>query len=203
MKSRLKPLAVLAACAFLAAPGLSRAALSDPAAMTVDAFDHTLIDVMKEGPALGARGRYRKLEPAVREAFDLPLMTKFAVGPSWNTMSASDRENLIRAFTRLTTASYAHNFDRYGGERFEVNPTVQIRGPDKIVETKLTPAGRAPVDLIYRMRSGPGGWKIVDVYYGAISQLTTRRSDFAAPLASGGAKGLIAHLDAASDKLMR
>jgi phospholipid transport system substrate-binding protein len=203
MKSRLKPMAVLAACAVLAAPALSRAAQTDPAAMTVDTFDHTLIDVMKEGPALGAKGRYRKLEPAVQEAFDLPLMTRFAVGPSWNAMSASDRENLIKAFTRLTAASYAHNFDRYGGERFDVSPTVQTRGPDKIVRTKLAPPGRAPVDLIYRMRSGPGGWKIVDVYYGAISQLTTRRSDFAAPLANGGAKGLIAHLEAASDKLMR
>lgn len=203
MKSTFKPLAALAMCVSLAAPGMSRAALSDPAALRIDAFDHTLLEVMKDGPSLGAKGRYRKLEPAVQEAFDLPLMTRFAVGPSWSNLSASDRESLIKAFTRLTAASYAHNFDRFGGERFEVSPTVQTRGPDKIVQTTLTPPGRAPVDLIYRMRSGPGGWKIVDVYYGAISQLTTRRSDFAAPLAAGGAKGLIAHLEATSDKLMR
>jgi phospholipid transport system substrate-binding protein len=53
------------------------------------------------------------------------------------------------------------------------------------------------------MRQSDGVWKVVDVYYGAISQLTTRRSDFAAPLASGGAKGLIAHLETTSAKLMQ
>jgi phospholipid transport system substrate-binding protein len=53
------------------------------------------------------------------------------------------------------------------------------------------------------MRQTGVAWKVVDVYYGAISQLTTRRSDFAAPLASGGAKGLLAHLDEASAKLMQ
>ena len=52
------------------------------------------------------------------------------------------------------------------------------------------------------MRQTPEGWKIIDVYYGAISQLTTRRSDFAGPVASGGAKGSLAHLDTLTAKLV-
>ena len=59
------------------------------------------------------------------------------------------------------------------------------------------------VNLMYRMRESSGSWKIIDVYYGSISQLTTRRSDFAAPIASSGAAGLIAHLNALSDDLLR
>jgi phospholipid transport system substrate-binding protein len=118
-------------------------------------------------------------------------------------MSDADHQALIRAFTRLTAASYAHNFDRFDGERFEVIPTVETRGPDKIVQTRLYPSGKAPVNLVYRMRQSEGRWKVVDVYYDAISQLTTRRSDFAAPLASGGEKGLLAHLDEASAKLLQ
>lgn len=59
------------------------------------------------------------------------------------------------------------------------------------------------MNLIYRMRESAGSWKILDVYYGSISQLTTRRSDFAASLATGGAAGLVAHLNALSDDLMR
>ena len=61
----------------------------------------------------------------------------------------------------------------------------------------------APVALSYRMRESAGAWRIIDVYFGAISQLTTRRSDFAAPLAAGGAKGLITHLNTLSDDLMK
>ena len=175
---------------------------SDPAAARIDSFDQTLIEVLKAGPGLGPKGRYQKLAPAIQASFDLPLMTQFAVGPAWATMSDADHQALITAFARLSTASYAHNFDRFSGQKFDIDPDVTTRGPDKIVKSRLT-SGAKTVQLIYRMRQSGGGWKIVDVYYDAISQLTTRRSDFAAPLAAGGAKGLLAHLNATADKLLQ
>jgi phospholipid transport system substrate-binding protein len=199
MTARFAP-AALAVLAVAVAPA-ARAA--DPAAVRIEAFDRALVDVMKQGPALGPRGRFRRLEPVVEDAFDLPLMTRYAVGRDWNDMSAADHAALVRAFARLSAASYAHNFDRYGGERFEVLPTVQTRGPDKVVTSRLTPSSGAPVSLSYRMQLSGGTWKIVDVYYGAISQLANRRADFAAPLAAGGAKGLEAHLDALVAKLLQ
>jgi phospholipid transport system substrate-binding protein len=77
------------------------------------------------------------------------------------------------------------------------------RGIDKVVQTRLIPGHDQPVSLIYRMRESGGVWKIIDVYYGSISQLTTRRSDFAGPVASGGAQALITHLNSLSDDLMK
>ena len=183
--------------------GPATAAASDPAAARIEAFNSSLISIMKDGPSLGVMGRYRRFQPVVEDAFDLPLMTRFAVGPSWAGMSEAERQALIRAFTRLTVASYAHNFDRFDGQQFEVIPNVQTRGPDRIVQSKLTPRGKDSVALVYRMRQNGGAWKIVDIYYDAISQLTTRRSDFAAPLAAGGEKGLVAHIDEASAKLLK
>ncbi len=200
----LRSILVLASLgASLALGPIARATPFDPAAARIEAFDRSLIDTMKQGPSLGVKGRYRKLEPIIEETFDLPVMTQFAVGPSWAGLSAGDRQALVKAFTRLSIASYAHNFDRFGGERFDVDPKVQTRGADKIVQAHLAAPGGKLVNLIYRMRQSPGGWKIVDVYFDAISQLTTRRSDFAAPLAAGGAKGLLAHLNATSDKLLQ
>jgi phospholipid transport system substrate-binding protein len=200
-----RPLLTLAAVALAltAQAPIARAAAADPAAMRIEAFDRALLQTMKAGPALGAQGRYRKLAPAVEEAFDLPVMTRFAVGPAWSTMSEADRQALVKAFTRLSIASYAHNFDRFGGERLDVDAKVESRGPDRIVQSHLVQPGGKTVALTYRMRQSSAGWKIVDVYYGAISQLTTRRSDFAAPLAAGGAKGLLAHLATTSDKLLQ
>ena len=204
LNSRWAGLAPLVLAGLALAPAAATASANDPAAARIEAFDRSLVAVMKEGPSLGARGRYRKLEPVVQEAFDLPLMTRYAVGPTaWNAMSEADHQALVRAFTKLTAASYAHTFDHFAGERFDVSPDVQTRGADKVVQTRLTPGSGASVQLIYRMRQAGGAWKIVDVYYGAVSQLTTRRSDFAAPLAAGGAKGLLAHLDAASAKLLQ
>ncbi len=199
---RLSPFAaVLGALAIAAAPALG-AAPADPAAARIETLDKALIETLRQGQALGPKGRYRKLEPVIEAAFDLPQMTRIAVGPTWNTLSAADQDALVKAFTRLTVASYAHNFDKFGGETFTLDPNVQTRGADKVVKSVLTPGSGAPVNLTYRMRLSGGAWKIIDVYYGSISQLTTRRADFAAPLASGGAKGLVAHLDGLSDKLL-
>jgi phospholipid transport system substrate-binding protein len=194
-------LVLMAVLAVSLAP--ARAAAADPAAGEIEAFQGELLATMKAGPSLGPEGRFKRLTPVVERAFDLPVMTRFAVGPDWSRMSEADHRALIAAFTRLSAASYAKNFNRWSGEKLTVDPNVVTRGTDKIVRAQIVPASGAPTDLMYRMRQDAGAWKIVDVYYGAISQLTTRRSDFAASLAAGGAPGLEKHLDALVDKLLK
>jgi len=170
----------------------------------VESLNNALLATMKAGAAAeSTAGRYRKLAPVVDKVFDLRAMTAFAVGPKWSGFSADEQAAAIAGFTRLTVASYVHNFNAFGGERFDTDPNVVTRGVDKVVQTRLIAPGKEPVALNYRMRNAANAWKIIDVYYGAISQLTIRRSDFAAPLAAGGARGLIAHLNSLSDDLSK
>jgi phospholipid transport system substrate-binding protein len=191
--------------AVLGVPSAARAAPADPAAQQIEALDAALLETMKAAKAgQSARERYRKLEPAVARAFDFATMTRFAVGPTWASIPPAQQQQLIAALQRLTVASYVHNFNGYSGERFEIDPKVVTRGPDKVVTTHLISPGEAPVPIAYRMRESGGTWKIIDVFYnGAISQLTTRRADFAATLASGGAPALLAHINALVDKQMK
>jgi phospholipid transport system substrate-binding protein len=170
-------------------------AASDPAASQIAAFDNALLDTMKQGASLGAKGRYHKLEPVIQRTFDLPAMAKFAVGPAWSTFTPAQQHDVIEAFGKLTIASYARNFSGYGGEHFDLDPNVVTRGPDKLVSTHLDRPHNGPVSLLYRMRDNGGEWKVIDIYFNNISQLTTRRSDFAGPVTSGGAAGLISHLN--------
>jgi phospholipid transport system substrate-binding protein len=197
-----KRLSLTLALAFALVAGVAHAA-ADPAAGQVESFDNALLESMKAGSSLGAAERYRKLAPVIEHTFDLPAMTRFAVGPAWTSFSPAQQQAVVAAFTRLTTASYTHNFHAFGGERFEIDPNVVTRGPDKIVQTHMIRPHDGPVALLYRMRSSGGAWKVIDIYYGSISQLTTRRSDFAASIASGGASALIAHLNALSQDLMK
>jgi phospholipid transport system substrate-binding protein len=198
-----RPFPALFAAALLAAPMAAQAQASDPAASVIDRLDQSLIDTMKDAKRLGPQGRYQRLEPVIVQTFDLPQMTRFAVGPSWTTLSPADQQALVRAFTRMTVANYAHNFDGYGGERFTIEPQVETRGPDKLVRTRLTSSGSAPTSLTYRMRQSGGGWKVIDVYYnGAVSSLTGQRSEFASTLRSGGAPALVRKLENRSKELM-
>jgi phospholipid transport system substrate-binding protein len=194
--------AMLLAIPLLGSPILAAHAAGDPVAQ-IEALDHALLESMRAGPAMNPSDRYQLLAPAIERAFDLPAMTAFAVGGAWSTFTPGEQQATISAFTRLTVSSYAHNFRTFAGERFEVDPTVADRGPDKIVQSQLKLPHDVPVSLVYRMRESGGSWRIIDVYYGAISQLTTRRSDFATSLTAGGASTLITHLNSLSDDLMK
>src|SRR5580704_6027195 len=119
-------------------------AAADPGASKIEALDAALLDSMKAGSVSTAE-RYRRLAPVVERTFDLPVMTQFAVGPAWSGFTPAQQQAAIAAFTKLTVASYAHNFSAYGGERFEVDPNVVTRGPDKIVNTHLIRLHDAPV----------------------------------------------------------
>jgi phospholipid transport system substrate-binding protein len=195
-------LGAILATATLAQPLTALGEATDPAAQQIEAFDASLIDAMKLGKA-GPERRYQKLEPAITKAFDLPTMARFAVGPTWTTLSSADQAGVGKAFNRMTVATYAHNFDNYSGERFVVD-NVETRGPDKLVHTRLISPGSAPVTLVYRMRQAGGAWKVIDVYYnGAVSSLTGQRSEFSSTLKAGGAPALIKKLTTQADGLLK
>jgi phospholipid transport system substrate-binding protein len=192
----------MASAAAICLAGAAYAQASDPAAAKIDTLDAALIKTMQAGKAAGTSGRAKVIGPAVEQTFDLPFMTRVAVGADWTKMSPADQDALLKAYSHYAVATLAKNFSDYSGQKLELDGAVQTRGLDKVVKTKLTGSG-SPVTLAYRMRQDGGSWKVIDVYYNStISQITTQRSDFASTLSSGGAKALIAKLDAQTDKLL-
>ena len=200
MNSLLSRLAIVAALLFAAAPAASAA---DPAVATVQGFYDTLLASMKGGKALGAQGRFAKLKPAVDQAFDIGTMIKYSVGESWATTAPADQKALTDAFERMTAAQYAGNFDSFGGEKFVVDPDVQVRGTDRYVSSKLV-ASDQTVTFIYRLRQFGSSWRIIDILLeGNISQLAVYRSDFAATVKAGGAAALVTKINALADKALK
>jgi phospholipid transport system substrate-binding protein len=179
-------------CGVLAA---GRAALPLSAQDSVRSFYEVLLATMKNGPALGQSGRYAALAPVVNNVFDVPFMARLAVGPSWDTLSPIQQQQIVTAFGRYVSATYADRFDSYSGEELQVTGD-EPYGEGVIVETKIVKAGRDPVTINYMMRQRQGVWQISDVYLdGTISQLATQRSEFHSILARQGVDGLISTLD--------
>jgi phospholipid transport system substrate-binding protein len=189
------------AATFAATPAAAQAPADDPAAVQVGKLDEALLAAMKQAKSLGAKGRFTRLEPTIAEVFDLPTMTRFAVGPTWSTLQPAQQQELVKAFSRMTVATYAHNFDGYGGQKFNL-VSVDTRGPDKLVHTVLV-GGSDKTNLVYRMRQSGGTWKVIDVYYnGAVSSLLGKRSEYATTLKTGGAPALVKKLNASADDLL-
>ena len=180
------------------------AAAVDPAAARITDFYAALLESMKAAQQLSPKARYDKLEPAVRTAFDLPAMTRIAVGPAWTSATPDQQQALLKQFARVTIATYANRFDGYSGERFVVEPDAeQARGDNRLVRSRLLQTQGDPVVLNYLTHETGDGWKAIDVYLnGTISELATRRSEFGALLRNGGAEAVIESLRQRADKLL-
>ena len=106
-----------------------------------------------------------------------------------------------RRFPRYTIAIYANRFDSYNGQKLEV--TGEQPAPSGVmVRSQIIKASGEPVKVDYIMRRNGDGWLISDIYLdGAISEVATRRSEFAAILRTDGIDGLIAALNRKADSL--
>jgi phospholipid transport system substrate-binding protein len=174
------------------APQAWLGATQEPPTTIIASFYDALLAAMREGPALGFQGRSERLAPAIRRAFDLPLMTRLMVGPQWANLTPTQQQQLVSAFSDFSIATYANRFDEYSGERFQVDPNPTQTSSGAIVHTKLVKSDGEPVQLDYLMRQTEAGWQIIDVYLsGTVSELATRRSEFSAVMRRGGADALV------------
>jgi phospholipid transport system substrate-binding protein len=161
----------------------------------------TLLDTMKNGGTLGQSGRYAQLAPVIRRTFDLPLMARLSVGPIWATLTEAQQQQVTDSYGRYISAIYAERFDSYHGQKLQV--TGQDPAPSGVlVRSRIVKADGDPVTVDYLMQQRGDTWLIADIYLdGTISELATRRSEFAAIIRDQGIDGLIAALNRKADML--
>jgi phospholipid transport system substrate-binding protein len=168
---------------------------------TVQALYDALISTMKNGRTLGQSGRFTQLEPVIRRTFDVPAMARLSVGPSWASLSEAQRQQVVESFGRYISAIYADRFDSYAGQKLQVTGE-QPNATGVMVRSQIVKANGEPVKVDYMMRRNGEGWLISDIYLdGAISEVATRRSEFAAILRTDGVDGLVAALNRKADIL--
>ena len=181
----------------------SAAALAPDPQANVRGFYDTLLTAMKNGPTLGQSGRYARLAPVVDRLFDIPSMTRLAIGPTWATLSPAQQQQLVEAFRHYVAATYADRFDSWSGEQLRVTGERPYNA-DVIVQTKIVKTNGETTTLDYLMHQNQGTWQISDVYLdGPISQLAIQRSEFHSILRRDGVDGLVMALNRKTDLLSK
>ncbi|MDP6786386.1 MAG: ABC transporter substrate-binding protein [Rhodospirillales bacterium] len=169
----------------------------------VEEFQASLLSVMKEAEALGLKGRYTRLAPAIERAFDLPLMMRIAIGSYWNQTTADQRTRLASAFKRMSVSTLATFITGYSGERFETIGEGPGRQDVHLVKTRIVDPDGSDVALTYVAKRSAGGWDLIDVVVDAgISELAVRQSEYRLILKKRGIEGLIRALNAKADQLI-
>ena len=178
-----------------------RAQTPSAAVAKIQTYYQQLMPTIQQAARLSVRERDRRFTPVFAAVFDMPTMTRLAVGPAWKTFSAEQQAAVRDAFAQFIVADYASQIKDYSGESFVVDPqtTPESRGGGEIVKTKLLQPGGRTVNINYLVR----GERVIDIYLnGTISDLATRRDEFASIIASGGADGLIKKLRDRTETLL-
>jgi len=174
---------------------------ASPASARIEKYYEDLMPTIRQANKLTVRERDKRFAPAITSAFDLPTMTRLAVGPPWKSFTPAQQAAAQEAFTRFIVADYASQIDDYSGEKFVVDPQTvpETRGGGEIVKTRLQQASGRTVIINYLVRNG----RVIDVYLnGTISDLATRRDEFASIIAAGGADGLVKRLHERTQTLL-
>jgi phospholipid transport system substrate-binding protein len=171
-------------------------ARADAPAEPVDRLHDTLLALMKDGPRLGFDGRARTLAEIIPQVYDMPGMTRAAIGAQASKLTPEQLDKVTQAFTHYTVATYARQFESWDGERFETGAAMPAHGGGTLVPTRIIPAKGDATKLTYLVRPTDQGWRIEDVLLdGTISQLAVRRAEFQAVMKLRGADGLAESLD--------
>jgi phospholipid transport system substrate-binding protein len=178
-----------------------RAQAPSAAVVKIQTYYQQLMPTIRQAGQLSVRERDKRFTPVISAVFDLGTMTRLAVGPTWRSFSPEQQAAARDAFARFIVADYASQIKDYSGESFVVDPQTipETRGGGEIVKTRLLQPGGRTVSINYLVR----GERVIDIYLnGTISDLATRRDEFASIIASGGADALIKRLQDRTETLL-
>jgi phospholipid transport system substrate-binding protein len=183
---------LLVLCTIMVLPMPIRGETPEPA-QVISRFNVALIEAMRGGKELGFSGRYQLLEPVVTETFLLPYMASISVGRHWKTLTEEQQRQFEEIYAAWSIASYAKNFGKYAGERFEITNQSQTAGGAAVLSKLLNSKGEK-TEFEYRLRLTEGVWRIVDLRISGVSQLANTRAQFVSVLDKDGFDELVAAL---------
>lgn len=161
----------------------------------VEQFQAELIDVMKNGKKLGFSGRYDKLKEAVSNSHDLNKIARIVVGKEWEKLNSEQQDELVDVFSRLSIASYAHNFNDYSGEKFTFESEEETTRGGVVVHSRLTVPDDKPVKFDYMLKEKGNSWRIINIIANGVSDLALKRSEYTTILQREGFDALMAKIN--------
>lgn len=153
------------------------------------------MDAYKTGTDLSAEDKANNAKikrDIITGTFDLRELCRLALDKHWGGLSAAEQNNFVALMTDLleTKALFSKEQTKTRGKAY----TVQYLGDTYLQEktrartrTKVVvPKENVKVDIEYKMKKDPGGWKIFDVVVDDASLVENYRYQFDAIISKNG-----------------
>jgi len=176
---------------------------TEAASQVVKGFQAELLKVMQEGDKLSFEQRFEQLKPVVLKSHDLAKITRIVVSKEWKKLTKEQKRELIRKFSTLSIASYAHYFDSYSGQSFTVESAKQLSPVQIYVRTLLVLPDDKDVTMDYLLKKSNDQWRIINIITNGVSDLALKRSEYVAVLQKSGFDVLLAELSVKIEKFSK
>ncbi len=164
------------------------------------AVANNMLTAVKEDPA-AINGQSAAIAELVREYalpyIDMEKTTRLSAGRYWRDASASQKQELVQAFTGTLIRTYSGAFTKVT-DNTSIN-LLPFRGDpnatDAVVRTTITMPNSPAVAIDYRLGRVDSGWKLYDLNVEGIWLIQNYRNQFADEIQRSGIDGLIAALN--------
>lgn len=133
--------------------------------------------------------RNKRFRDMLSNAFDIPRVSGFLLGPYRRKASDEDLSAFQAALEDNVVVTYAWRFSEYNGEKFTVGGVQDGRRGAKVVSSTLSQTdGGAPIAIDWVVTETPEGWRIFDIGIEGLSLLVTQRDEYVSVIRRNGGK---------------
>ena len=166
-----------------------------PALGTVDRFQATLLEVMKQGSALDYSTRSDRLLTAVTEDFDVDYVARKVIDAHWASLAPEQRAQFQAQLTRMAVATLAARFNSYRGEEFRIVSSETFASGKEYIRCAYRYPEGDEVKVDYLLHETPQGWQIVNVWFDGVSVTSIQREEFSRVIETEGFDSLVAKFE--------
>lgn len=177
----------------MASLSVARAEEPSPALakQVVEKLNVVLIDVMKNAKQLGYQGRYKKLDPIVRETHEFEAIAQIALGNHWKDLSIEQKKKFVDKLTDLSVATYAAQFNGYSGEDFKYESEQSMKSNRLMLRYNLIAPKEKAVKFEYILNAFNGQWVIINIVVDGISDLALKKAQYSSVIEREGFDSLM------------
>lgn len=157
----------------------------------VERLNGTLLEVMKGGKQLRYDGRYKKLEPVVKETFEFEAVSLIALGTHWKKLDQAQKLAFMNKLTDLSVATYAAQFKEFGGEAFQFESGQDIKNGRLLLRYNLVAPNEKPIKFEYFVGQFNGQWHIINIVVDGISDLALKKAQYTSVMDREGFDALL------------
>jgi len=120
----------------------------------------------------------RKLRDLGAANFDFNEMSRLAMGKSWRSLSADQRQRFVPVFTSFLEDAYLNKIQNYSNQDIQITQARVTDNDYAQVNGRVAQQGAEPIGLSFSLRRKGGAWKIDDVAVDNVSTLDNYRTQF-------------------------